>query len=136
MCEEREKVHCRSCELVQWSDRSSCRRCGTALPEPLLKVVEKVVIRYAPQCLRSLEEARRLISEAEDRLSRQLADSLGSTILSQTPDVGAFPTLAEVERAVIVAAYERSDRKHVKAARMLGIRKTTLCRKLKSFDIA
>jgi hypothetical protein len=65
MCEEREKVRCRNCELVQWSDRASCRRCGKTLPEPLVKVVEKVVIRYAPECLQSLEEARRLISEAE-----------------------------------------------------------------------
>ncbi len=28
MSEEREKVRCRSCELVQWSDRANCRRCG------------------------------------------------------------------------------------------------------------
>src|ERR1700751_3233619 len=59
MCEEREKVRCRSCELVQWGDRANCRRCGKTLPEPLMKVVEKVVIRYAPECLQSLEEARR-----------------------------------------------------------------------------
>jgi hypothetical protein len=43
MCEEREKVRCRCCELVQWSDRANCRRCGGALPEPLVKIVERVV---------------------------------------------------------------------------------------------
>jgi DNA-binding protein Fis len=136
MCEEREKVRCRSCELVQWGGRANCRRCGKTLPEPLVKVVEKVVIRYAPECLQSLEEARRLISEAEDRLTKQLANSLGSTVLAQTAEAGKFPTLAEVERAMIVTAYQLSNRKTLKAAHLLGIRKTTLCRKLKSFDIA
>lgn len=62
MTEDREKVRCRSCELVQWSDRASCRRCGSALPEPVVKiverVVEKVVIRHDPQCLENLDEAR------------------------------------------------------------------------------
>jgi hypothetical protein len=135
MCEEREKVRCRDCELVQWSDRASHRRCGRTLPEPLVEVVEKVVIRYAPECLQSLEEARRLISEAEDRLTRRLADSLGSTVLAQSPAHKEFPTLAEVERAAIIAAYQRSDRKALKAARLLGIGKSTLCRKLKLLEI-
>ena len=62
MNEEREKVRCRSCELVQWSDRANCRRCGGALPEPLVKiverVVEKVVIRHDPECLQKLDQAR------------------------------------------------------------------------------
>ncbi len=43
MSDEREKVRCRSCELVQWSDRANCRRCGTALPEPIVRIVERVV---------------------------------------------------------------------------------------------
>jgi transcriptional regulator of acetoin/glycerol metabolism len=98
--------------------------------------VDKVVIRYAPECLQSLEEARKSISEAEDRLTRQLAESLGSTVLAQSPEHKEFPTLAEVERATIVAAYQRSDRKTLKAARLLGIGKTTLSRKLKFFEIA
>jgi hypothetical protein len=50
MCGEREKVRCRHCELVQWSDRENCRRCGTVLPEPVVvvaeRVVEKVVIGH------------------------------------------------------------------------------------------
>ena len=65
MNEEREKVRCQSCELVQWSDRASCRRCGSALPEPVVKVVERgvqgVVTRHDALCLENLEEARRLI---------------------------------------------------------------------------
>jgi hypothetical protein len=71
MCEEREKVRCRCCELVQWNDRANCRRCGGALPEPLVKiverVVEKVVIRHDPECIQSLAQARELISAATDR---------------------------------------------------------------------
>ncbi len=43
MTEKRDKVRCRSCELAQWSDRVSCRRCGTALPEPIVRIVERVV---------------------------------------------------------------------------------------------
>jgi hypothetical protein len=53
MNEEREKVRCRSCELVQWNDRACCRRCGITLPEPIVtiveRVVEKVVVRQDPQ---------------------------------------------------------------------------------------
>ena len=47
------------------------------------------------------------------------------------PQTEVFPTLAEVERATIVAAYQRSNRKPLEAARLLGIGKTTLYRKLR-----
>ena len=43
MNEQREKVRCRICELTQWSDRANCRRCGSALPDPVVKIVERVV---------------------------------------------------------------------------------------------
>ena len=86
MSEEREKVRCRSCELVQWSDRANCRRCGTALPEPIVRiverVVEKVVIRQDPQCLQKLEQASRLISTATERLTQQRVESVAPTRLS------------------------------------------------------
>src|ERR1700721_1229997 len=78
MSEEREKVRCRSCELVQWSDRANCRRCGSALPEPIVRiverVVEKVVIRQDPECLQKLEQAHRLISAATERIKRPSAE--------------------------------------------------------------
>lgn len=78
MCDEREKIRCLQCELVQWRDRASCRRCGTALPEPIVKiverVVEKVVIRQDPQCLRKLEQAHSLISAATERLQQPGAE--------------------------------------------------------------
>jgi len=78
MSEEREKIRCHSCELVQWSDRANCRRCGTALPEPIVRiverVVERVVIRQDPQCLQKLEQASRLISTATERLTQQCVE--------------------------------------------------------------
>ena len=61
--EEREKVRCKRCELVQWSDREDCRRCGTALPQPLVKIVERVVekvvirVNVIPQKLKDGENA-------------------------------------------------------------------------------
>lgn len=52
MNEERERVRCRNCELVQWRERELCRRCGVALPEPIVKIVERVVERivFQPSC--------------------------------------------------------------------------------------
>ena len=42
-----------------------------------------------------------------------------------------FPTLDAMERAMIMAAYRKSNRNSVEAARLLGIGKTTFYRKLK-----
>ena len=140
MSEEREKVRCRSCELVQWSDRASCRRCGEALPEPIVRiverVVEKVVIRQDPQCLQKLEQAHRLISAATERLQRPGTEEKAPILFSQISEAEAFPTMAEMERAIIVAAYERSNRKPLEAARLLGIGKTTVYRKLREMGEA
>ena len=140
MSDEREKVRCRSCELVQWSDRASCRRCGNALPEPIVRiverVVEKVVIRQDPQCLQKLEQAHRLISAATERLQRSGAEEKAPILFSQISETAVSPTMAELERAIIVAAYERSNRKPLEAARLLGIGKTTVYRKLREMGQA
>ena len=141
MSEERDKVRCRSCELVQWSDRASCRRCGEALPEPIVRiverVVEKVVIRQDPQCLQKLEQAHRLISAATERLQRPGAEEKAPILFSaDSRRRKSFPTMAEVERAMIVAAYERSNRRPLEAARLLGIGKTTVYRKLRAMGEA
>ncbi len=140
MSEERDKVRCQSCELVQWSDRVSCRRCGTALPEPIVRiverVVERVVIRQDPQCLQKLEEAHRLISAATERLQQPSAEEKAPILLSQISEAGSFPTMAEMERAIIAAAYERLNRRPLEAARLLGIGKTTVYRKLKAMGEA
>jgi transcriptional regulator of acetoin/glycerol metabolism len=140
MSEERDKVRCRSCELVQWSDRVSCRRCGTTLPEPIVKtverVVERVVIRQDPQCLQKLEEAHRLISAATERLQRSGTEEKPSILFSHIAEAQDFPTMAEMERAIVAAAYERSNRRPLEAARLLGIGKTTVYRKLKAMGEA
>jgi DNA-binding NtrC family response regulator len=140
MSVERDKVRCRSCELVQWSDRAGCRRCGIALPQPVVRIVERVVerivIRQDPQCLQKLEEAHRLISAATERLQRSSAEEKAPILFSHISEEQAFPTMAEMERAIIAAAYERSNRKPLEAARLLGIGKTTVYRKLRAMGEA
>jgi len=112
MSEQREKIRCRICELIQWNDRSDCRRCGETLPQPIVKVVERVVERVVFQpCVRCGES----IAE-EDVLPRP------------------FPTMAEVERRMILAAYRRSNRRPLEAARLLGIGKTTMYRRLREIS--
>jgi transcriptional regulator of acetoin/glycerol metabolism len=100
------------------------------------RVVEKIVIRQDPQCLQKLEQASRLISTATERLTEQRAESVAPFALAQVPETGAFPTMAEVERAMIVAAFERSNRRPLEAARLLGIGKTTVYRKLREIGEA
>ena len=114
MSEQRGKVRCRSCELMQWSDRSDCRRCGETLPQPVVQVVERVVERVVIRpCVRC-------------------GESTASEPVSPTP----FPTMADVERKMILAAYRRSNRRPLEAARLLGIGKTTMYRKLREMKQA
>jgi transcriptional regulator of acetoin/glycerol metabolism len=140
MSEEREKVRCQHCELVQWTDRTNCRRCGQALPEPVVRiverVVEKVVIRQDPQCLEKLEQASRLISAATERLQKSDREQAAPIFFGLVSDTANFPTMAEMEQAMIAAAYERSNRRPLEAARLLGIGKTTVYRKLREMDEA
>jgi transcriptional regulator of acetoin/glycerol metabolism len=140
MNEEREKIRCRSCELVQWSDRASCRRYGNALPEPIVRiverVVEKIVIGQDPQFLQKLEMAFSLIYTTTERLTQQRMNSVAPIVLAQAPETGVFSTMAEVERAMLMAAYERSNRRPLEAARLLGIGKTTVYRKLRAMGEA
>jgi hypothetical protein len=135
MNEEREKVRCRHCELANWSDEGRCRRCGEPLPAPLLKVIErveeKIVIRQDPRCLECLERACNLISVAIERLNQPCVEQKVPIIIGQVPGAETFPTMAEMERSMILAAYERSERKPLLAAQLLGIGKTTFYRKLK-----
>jgi len=94
------------------------------------------VIRHDPQCLQKLEHASRLISAAMERLTEQCVESVAPVVLTQVAETGVFPTMAEVERTMIVAAYERSNRNPLEAARMLGIGKTTVYRKLRAMGEA
>ena len=135
MNEERERIRCRNCELVQWSEQPNCRRCGVALPQPVVRiverVVEKIVISHDPKCLNNLEQARQLLAEASERLMQPGMDSALSPISSPNGNSDQLPTMAEVERAMIISAYNRSNRKPLEAARLLGIGKTTFYRKLR-----
>lgn len=45
MCEERVRIRCAQCELVQWADHANCRRCSKPLPVPIVNVVERAVER-------------------------------------------------------------------------------------------
>jgi len=117
MSEEREKVRCLKCELVQWRDRELCRRCGVALPEPIVKIVERVVERIVFE-----------LSSGND------AESVPVPVLRETAATSDFPTMAEMERRMILAAYQRSNRRPLLAARLLGIGKTTMYRKLREMN--
>jgi len=81
---EREKIRCRNSEHVQWSEQPNCRRCGAALPGPIVnvvaQVVEKIVIRHDPQCLNTLEQARQLLAQASYRLTQPIMDPASSLI--------------------------------------------------------
>jgi transcriptional regulator of acetoin/glycerol metabolism len=135
MSKERERIRCRKCELVQWSEQANCRRCGATLPQPIVKVVERVVekmmIRQDPQSLHNLEQARQLIAEATDRLTQQFIESATPLPVEHSLQSGSFPKMAEMERTMILAAYRKSNRKPLEAARLLGIGKTTFYRKLR-----
>jgi len=105
--------------------------CLSPLVKIVERVVEKVVIRHDPECIQSLAQARELISAAADRLTQRATEAATPVVLAQVQETGAFPTMAEVERAMILAAYQKSNRRPLEAARLLGIGKTTLYRKLR-----
>jgi len=134
MCKERAKTRCVQCELAQWADQRNCRRCGYVLPTPVVNVVERVVERVVfeqdSQSLLNLQEASKLISATTARLEES-AHQMAPVMLNSLPEVEKFPTLDQMERAMILAAYRKSNRKPVEAARLLGIGKTTFYRKLR-----
>jgi transcriptional regulator of acetoin/glycerol metabolism len=91
------------------------------------RVVEKDVLGRDP----SSQQARNLISAAMDRLTQRRLEAVDPVALAQVPELEVFPTIAEVERTMILAAYEKSNRRPLEAERLLGIGKTTLYRKLR-----
>lgn len=135
MCDERAKTRCVHCELVQWADHANCRRCGNALSAPIVniveRVVEKVVIRQDSQCVENLLEASKLISATASKLQDSLVAPELPIRWRPISGVEPFPTLDSMERAMILAAYRKSNRKPIEAARLLGIGKTTFYRKLR-----
>lgn len=135
MNKERETVRCVQCELVQWTDHANCRRCSQVLPTPIVnvveRVVEKVVFQQDSQCLLKLQEASKLISAAAAGLEESPACRQFPVHLNPLSTVETFPMLDEMERTMILAAYRKSNRRPVEAARLLGIGKTTFYRKLR-----
>jgi transcriptional regulator of acetoin/glycerol metabolism len=100
------------------------------------RIVEKVVIRHDLSCLDDLRKVRKLISAATDRLTQNATESTSSAMLTQVLDIGTFPMMAHVERSTVLAAYRRSNRRPLEAARLLGIGKTTVYRKLREIGEA
>ena len=135
MSAEREKIRCLSCYLAQWNDRVNCRRCGSALPEVIVRVVErlveKVVVRQDTQCLYNLARACNRLVAATARPMEPGSDRTVPVVLGEVQETEPFPTIADIERAMIVVAYERSNHKPMVAAQLLGIGKTTFYRKLR-----
>jgi|SRR6185437_15257881 len=140
MSESQGKIRCLSCELVQWLNREDCRRCGAALPQPIVKIVEKVVerviVRRDPECLEELQQARQLLEAASHRLAQSDMEPMVRVDQRQIADAKGFPTMAEMERTMILAAYRRTNRRPLEAARLLGIGKTTFYRKLRELKQA
>jgi transcriptional regulator of acetoin/glycerol metabolism len=95
------------------------------------RVVERVVLQQDPQCIQNLQEASKLISAAAARLEESTAQQRLPVRLNWLPNVEPLPTLDEMERALILAAYRKSNRKPMETARLLGIGKTTFYRKLR-----
>lgn len=119
MREERDKVRCQKCELMQWSDRETCRRCRASLPAPAVKLVERVVEHIVFQTS-----------------SGNSVEMVLEPALSGTTSTADFPTMAQMEQTMILAAYRRSNRRPLLAARLLGIGKTTMYRKLREMKKA
>jgi transcriptional regulator of acetoin/glycerol metabolism len=97
------------------------------------RVVEKVVVRQDAQCLYNLARACRRIVAATERPMEPGCYQTAPVVLGQVEEAEVFPKMAEIERAMIVAAYERSNHKPMVAAHLLGIGKTTFYRKLKKW---
>ena len=57
-------------------------------------------------------------------------------MLSEISEAGAFPTMAEVERVIFVAALREVESQALETARLLGIGKTTVYRKLREMGEA
>lgn len=119
MSEERDKVRCQKCELVQWRAHEKCRRCGAPLPEPIVKIVERVVERVV------------FHPSPENN-----AGAVSVHVLSEQGTTSDFPTMAQMERRMVLAAYQKSNRSPLLAARLLGIGKTTMYRKLREIKPA
>jgi transcriptional regulator of acetoin/glycerol metabolism len=90
------------------------------------RVVEQIVFREPSQRLANGEASNTANAS-------QPTPTSGS---NEAVVVDHFPTMAEMERTMILAAYRRSNRRPLLAARLLGIGKTTMYRKLREMKQA
>ncbi len=77
-----------------------------------------------------------LLGDLTTQLQRQgLEAQRTSTVTGETPETPAVKTLAELERSAILSAIHTLKGDKLQAAKMLGIGKTTLYRKLKEYGL-
>ncbi len=126
------RVRCSHCELTQW-EAETCRRCHETLPAPLVEYVE--VEKPVPVFTKELVEVP-IIREVLVPVAQPCLRCSGLAAMPHVPTEasGKLPLLAEMERSLIQAAIERSGGDRQKAARMLGIGKTTIYRKLRDYQ--
>ena len=134
--ERRKRVRCGNCDLTQW-EAQTCRRCGRALPAPVVEFVE--VEKPVPVIQKELVEVP-VIREVLVAVEQPCLKCAGLSLLASETDqqieaADNFPSLAEMERTLIQAALDRSGGDRQKAAHMLGIGKTTIYRKLKEYGM-
>jgi transcriptional regulator with GAF, ATPase, and Fis domain len=134
--EHRKRVRCGHCDLTQW-EAETCRRCHHALSAPVIEFVE--VEKFVPVIIKELVEVpviREVLVPVEQPCLKCAGLSLSA---SQTPQpieaANNLLSLAEMEKALIRAALDRSRGDRQKAAHMLGIGKTTIYRKLKEYGM-
>ncbi len=132
----RKRVRCGHCELTQWEGQT-CRRCNQALPAPLVEYVE--VEKPVPVIQKQLVEVpvvREVLVPVEQPCLRcaGLSRSASET-LQRIEGADNFPSLEEMERALIQSALDRTGGDRQKAAHMLGIGKTTIYRKLQEYGM-
>ena len=72
----------------------------------------------------------KIVERVVDKVILQPCARCGESTEVEGVTPSHFPTMAEVERRMLLAAYRRSNRRPLEAARMLGIGKTTMYRKL------
>lgn len=87
--------------------------------------------------LESVMELATFNSDGQEIEAEHLAEPLGGdeTRAGERPSSGTVPTMREMERLAIADALRITKGNHSKAARMLGISRNTLYRKIKELEI-
>jgi DNA-binding NtrC family response regulator len=144
----------RSCDiplLAQHLVEKVCRAEGVAPKTITLQAVEKLAAYSWPGNVRQLENALEMaVALSGDRAVLDICDfplTSGSTILPQAaigapvislPESGMDyeRTVARIERSILEQALQRTGGNKKAAAEMLGLKRTTLCAKVRSLTPA